>query len=100
MLCESGSGYLWNFIIYTDATTVFDEPAMADEISSNFEDLKSPSKVVLSLLGDLLRKGYSVTLDNYYTSTEIAEALLSIDTDCYGTLKAKTNLPFFGIFWY
>ncbi|XP_066918855.1 piggyBac transposable element-derived protein 4-like [Clytia hemisphaerica] len=99
MLCESSSGYLWNFIIYTGATTSYTEPA---EQSANnpfiFEDLKSPLKVVLSLLSDLLGKGYSVTLDNYYTSPEIAEILLNYNTDCYGTLRAKANLPY--DFWY
>ncbi|GBN32219.1 PiggyBac transposable element-derived protein 4 [Araneus ventricosus] len=39
------------------------------------------------LLVDLLDKGYCVTLDNFYTSPELAELLLSHRTDVYDTLK-------------
>ena len=98
MLCESSSGYLWNFIVYTGATTDYTEPEQPANNPFNFEDLKSPSKVVLSLLSDLLGEGYSVTLDNYYTSPEIAQILLSYNTDCFGTLRSKANLPH--DFWY
>lgn len=54
MLYESSSGYLWNFIIYTGATTDYTEPEQPANNPFNFEDLKSASKVVLSLLSDLL----------------------------------------------
>ena len=50
-------------------------------------------KVVLSLLHDCLHKGYCVTLDNYYTSPELTDALLSCDTNSYGTLRKKLGLP-------
>ncbi|XP_066915080.1 piggyBac transposable element-derived protein 4-like [Clytia hemisphaerica] len=98
MLCESGSGYLSNFIIYTGATTVYTPPTGVFNFPTEFEDLKNPSKVVLSLLGDLLGKGHSVTLDNYYTSPEVANCLLKARTDCYGTLRAKAELPW--DFWW
>ena len=32
-------------------------------------------------------KGYCVTLDNYYTSPQLAEALVMNQTDTYGTLR-------------
>ena len=38
-------------------------------------------------------KGYCVTLDNYYTSPDLAKTLLSLGTDCYGTLRKKQGLP-------
>lgn len=41
----------------------------------------------MTLLEDLLDKGYCVTLDNFYTSPELAELLLSHRTDVYGTLR-------------
>ena len=50
-------------------------------------------QIVLSLLHDCLHKGYSVTLDNYQTSPELADALVSYDTNCYGTLRKKQGLP-------
>ena len=84
MLCESKMGYLLNFIIYTGATTEY--PDQPDPLPVIFEEYKSPSKVVLSLLHDYLHKGYCVTLDNYYTSPELADALVSCNTDFYGTL--------------
>ena len=58
-----------------------------------FDVYKSPSKVVLSLLNDYLYKGYCVTLDNYYTSPELADELVSCDTDCYSTLLKIQGLP-------
>ena len=56
-------------------------------------DYKTPSQIVLALMDEFLEKGYTLTLDNYYTSPEIAEALLSLNTDCYGTLRKKEGLP-------
>ncbi|GBN38260.1 PiggyBac transposable element-derived protein 4 [Araneus ventricosus] len=48
---------------------------------------KSTTNIVMALLEDLLDKGYYVTLDNFYTSPELAELLLSHRTDVYGTLR-------------
>ncbi|GBM22473.1 PiggyBac transposable element-derived protein 4 [Araneus ventricosus] len=45
------------------------------------------TNIVMTLLEDLLDKGYCVTLDNFYTSPELAELLLSHRTDVYGTLR-------------
>ena len=42
---------------------------------------------------DFIQCGYCLTLNNYYTSPEIDETLLSLETDCYRTLKKKQNLP-------
>ena len=69
MLCESSTGYLTSFIIYTGATTDYGT-LEENQLAKPFEDYKSPSRVVLSLLKPLLNKGYVVTLDNYYTSPE------------------------------
>ena len=90
MLCESNTGYLSNFIIYTGASTAY--PVWPLVLPKPFDEYKNPSKVVLSLLSGYVNLGYCVTLDNYYTSPEIAEALLELQTDCYGTLK-KAGLP-------
>lgn len=88
MLNESDSGYLCKFIIYTGASIEY-PPFTKIKISKGFEDFKNPSKVVLSLMDELLDKGYKLTLDNFYTSPEVAEALLEVQTDCYGTLRLK-----------
>ena len=52
-----------------------------------------PSKVVLSLLRHYLNKGYCVTLDNYYASPELGKPLMLNGTNCFGTLRKKSNLP-------
>ena len=91
MVCESDTGYLLRFIVYTGGSTVYQEPV--EELSEQFDDYTNPSKVVLSLFRGFYNKGYCVTLDNFYTSPEIAKELLSIGTDCYGTLRKKQDLP-------
>ena len=91
MLCESQTGYLLKFIIYTGATTTY--PDAPPDLLTSFDDHKSPSKVVLSLLTGYVNAGYCVTLDNYYTSPELAKELVNLGTDCYGTLRKKQGLP-------
>ena len=88
MLNESDSGYLRKFIIYTAASTKY-PPFTTTKISKDFDDFKNPSKVVLSLMDELFDEGYKLTLDNFYTSPEVAKALLEAQTDCFGTLRKK-----------
>ena len=68
MLCKSSSGYVWDFIIYTGKSTVFDNA---------YKDLPVSSKVVLTLMKPLLNKGYCLTVDNFYSSPDLAEALVA-----------------------
>ena len=91
MLCESESAYLWKFLIYTGAATVYPVPSI--NLPKPFEEYKNPSKVVLSLMGVLYNQGYNVTLDNLYTSPELLRVLLMHHTDAYRTLRKKTGLP-------
>ena len=81
MLRESNTGYLRNFIIYTGAITNNTTPLVNPPMP--FDNYKSPSKVVLSLMTDFIQCGYCLTLDNYYISPEISETLLSLETDFY-----------------
>ena len=91
MLCESSTGYLWKFIIYTGADTVYPLPGVA--LPKPFDEYGNPSKVVLSLLNGLYNKGYKVVLDNLYTSPELLRALVQNETDAFGTLRSKKGLP-------
>ncbi|GBL73325.1 PiggyBac transposable element-derived protein 4 [Araneus ventricosus] len=77
-LCEYSSGYIWNSLIYTGK----DMPLWNES-----PKYKSTTNIVMTLLEDLIDKGYCVTLDNFYTSPELAELLLSHRTDVYGTLR-------------
>ncbi|GBM08919.1 PiggyBac transposable element-derived protein 4 [Araneus ventricosus] len=84
-LCESSSGYIWNSLIYTGK----DMP-----LWNEFPNYKSTTNIVMTLLEDLLDKGYCVTLDNFYTSPELAELLLSHRTEVYGRLRPnKIGVP-------
>ncbi|XP_067125019.1 piggyBac transposable element-derived protein 4-like [Centruroides vittatus] len=78
MLCESSSGYLYKFIIYTGKDTILDP---------KYNQMQITSQIVLSLVDPLLNKGHCVTTDNYYTSPQLADYLISHQTDIYGTLR-------------
>ena len=83
MLCEATSGYIWAFIIliHVDQGTQFDP-----EIQ-HLEGVSEP--VVMSFVKSLLQKGYCITMDNYYTSPNLAEILIAKMTNCYGTVHTN-----------
>ena len=91
MLCESETGYLSNFIVYTGEDMKYPEPSVT--LPEPFEHYGNPSKVVLSLLEGFYNKGYQLALDNLYTSPELSYALYHNGTDAYGTLRKKKGLP-------
>ena len=91
MACESETGYVGRFVTYTGSSTKYIPPNV--NVPFSFEHYKSPSQVVLSLCRNYLNQVYCITLDNYYISPEIASALLSLGTDCIGTLCKKQHLP-------
>ncbi|KAJ8946779.1 hypothetical protein NQ318_018989 [Aromia moschata] len=85
MLCESKSGYVWNFIIYTGKQTNLD---------ADYKDLPVSSQVVMTLLKPLLNLGYTLTMDNFYNSPQLADLLLTHKTDVYGTLRlSRKEVP-------
>ncbi len=77
-LCESDSGYMWNFLVYTGKDTIYNE---------KYNDLQATAKIVFSLCDQLLHKGYCLYIDNFYTSPDLAKNLLERETDCIGTLR-------------
>ncbi|XP_067123686.1 piggyBac transposable element-derived protein 4-like, partial [Centruroides vittatus] len=84
-LCESSSGYLWNFIIYTGKGTILNE---------KYKDMPLTTQIVLTLIDPLLGKGYCLTTDNYYTSPQLADHLVSCQTDFCGTLRVtRRDVP-------
>ena len=72
-LCESSSGYLWSFIIYTGRDTVFQTAFISG-------DTNKTTAIVLSLVEPLLEKGRMLWMDNFYNSPALAQRL------CVGTL--------------
>ena len=84
-LCDSQTGYVWNSVLYTGKGTKFDD---------KYGEYGLSSSSVLSLIDQLLDKGYCVTMDNFYTSPELFEILIKHKTDAYGKVRSnRINLP-------
>ena len=84
-LCESSSGYIWNMLIYTGKDTPFDE---------DYAKFGMATRCVMTLMKELLNKGYCLFVDNFYMSPELAELLISKRTDVCGTVRqTRKNLP-------
>ena len=72
-LCESSSGYLWSFIIYTGKDTVFQTAFISG-------DTNKTAAIVLSLVEPLLEKGRTLWMDNFYNSPALAQRLKILKT--------------------
>ena len=68
MLCESSTGSLYNFIVYTGADITYPDPGL--NFPKGFDDYSNPSKLALSLMKNLYNQSYAMVLDNLYTSPE------------------------------
>ena len=77
-LCESDTGYVWDFLVYTGATTEYTE-----------EEGGQGEKVVLTLMGRLLGKNYKLYLDRFFTSPTLAKRLLDSQTYVCGTVMGN-----------
>jgi hypothetical protein len=66
LLCDSKTGCIWFSIIYTA------KGAILDQCYKYFPLL---SQIVLTVMQDLLDKGYCLTADNYYSSPQLADIL-------------------------
>lgn len=84
LLCEAKTGYVYKMIIYVGKGTQLDQ---------DYNEYPVSSRIVLSLMKPLLGKGYCVTVDNYYTSPQLADALVRNQTDIYGTLRLNRKVP-------
>ncbi|KAL0879316.1 hypothetical protein ABMA27_003095 [Loxostege sticticalis] len=82
-LCESKTGYLYKFSIYTgkNSDNSFTVVAPNDDLGGK------TTQVVLGLLKDLERRGHCVTMDNFYNCPSLARYLKSLGFDCMGTLR-------------
>ena len=85
MLCESSSGYVWKFMIYVGKGT---------QISQEYPNLNMAAQIVMDLMKPLLRKGYRLTIDNFYTYPELVDILVQNYTDVLGTIRLnRKQLP-------
>ena len=78
VLYDSKTGYVWNFFIYTGRDT---------EYSPFYDDFPITSKIVLTLIDELLDKVYCLYMDNFYTSPNLADYLAQRQTDTVGILR-------------
>jgi hypothetical protein len=86
-LCESSSGYLWSFIIYTGRETEVQSTLILEEKSKT-------AAIVLSLVEQLLHKGYTLWADNFYSALALTVKLKCVQTDCVGTMQLnRKNVP-------
>lgn len=82
-LCESSSGYCLSFKIYTGQSQ-----------TSDADDLNVSETVVRDLSKLIINKGYTLYLDNWYSSPKIFEYLLDHDTNAIGTVRNnRKNMP-------
>jgi len=85
-LCESSTGYVWNFIVYTGKDTIYGQTHPGEKTSS----------IVPEVAHDLLDRGYCLYLDNWYTSPNLVDTLCTRKTDVVGTMRTnRKELPDF-----
>jgi len=78
--CESSTGYVWNFIVYTGMDTIYGQRHPGEQISS---------RIVLEVAHDLFDRGYCLYLDNWYTSPNLVDTLCTRKTDVVGTMRTN-----------
>ena len=82
-LCDAETFYICNMEIYAGT-----QPEGPFQLSNK------PFDITMRLARPILTTGRNITTDNWYTSIEIAEALLAKDTTIVGTLKKnKPQIP-------
>jgi len=79
-LCESSTGYVWNFIVYTGKDTIYGQRHPEEQTSW---------RIVLEVAQDLLDKGYCLYPENWYTSPKFVDTLCTRKTDVVGTMRTN-----------
>jgi hypothetical protein len=81
-LCESSTGYVWSFIIYTE---------QGMELTNQYVnfDTNKTAATMIKLMEPLLGRGHTLWMDNFYNSPELAHFLNSKKTNCVGTLHVN-----------
>jgi hypothetical protein len=80
-ICESTSGYIWDFFVYLGKGTEYDAAMSPDEPMG--------SKVVYTLAKPLFGKGYCIHMDNFFSSPQLYKKLCENHTDAVGTLRSN-----------
>ena len=88
-LCESKSGYVWNFITHT---TKEENNQMANA-QNDSEHLSLSEKVVVELAHPLFSLNYHIFADNWFSSVRLSEYLLTHNTYYTGTIRHNRGVP-------
>lgn len=103
-LCESSTGYLWKFMVYTgkSKTTInndnndndddnnieqTEQDDRTEQTLSDFQPTNATAKIVFDLVQPLLHKGHTLIMDNFYNCPLLARCLKLRQTDSYGTQR-------------
>ena len=82
-LCESSSGYIWDFFVYTGKNT---------EHNVAYRDVPNVgAKAVLTLAHNLFDQGYCISMDNFFTSSHLFDFVYQQNADAVGTLCANSK---------
>ena len=89
-LCPSASiarGYTWNFCLYT--------PSLYQVLAEDPElrQLSKSERIPVYLMKSLLNQGRHVVLDNWYSSLNLTQYLLSKNTLTTGTIRPNRGVP-------
>ena len=76
MCSDSVTGYIHNFDVYCGANSC--NPPHENGLAYG---------VVMSLIEPFLHKGYTVYMDNFYSSPQLYKDLFALNTKCSGTLR-------------
>lgn len=87
-LCESATGYLFNFLVHSTAAEngKFGEGLGCDQLSLS-------ERIVAELCREVLHEGYRVFTDKWFTSTRLASFLLEHGTHLTGTVRPDRGVP-------
>ena len=85
-ICDSQSGYIWDVFVYTGKKTAY--------LNKYHEEKSMGAKCILTLAHELLGKGYCISMDNFFSSTQLFDKLCENSTDAVGTVRANSkDLP-------
>ena len=86
-IADSISKFVWRFEVYTSASILYKE-------EKENEDVNQGQQVVECMVKGLENKGHVVVMDNFFTSMDLFETLLTSGIYATGTMKTnRVGLP-------
>lgn len=95
-VCESSTSFVYNLIVYTgkDTLSSFSPSDLDGRVYLPHHLNYFATKLVLSLVAGLKGKGYTIVVDNFFTSLELTKRCIECCFDIFGTVnKCRKDLP-------